>query len=197
MAPPCRALIGCNLMVTQAGHHHAALAVGLGSTVGTEASVGGPGTPDRSDIHEASGAEDDVFDDDRDSDAEHAFVGEEDNEEDEDDVPPDDSDFLNFSFKNLELLGERNKEMAERMSALRAEVGSEDPYSHSWLPALRLGQTAFRVLPPTPDGDPVTRLGCTFMCAQLFSTYRFWIRSSSCEETPLDRRIAPEVAPQS
>ncbi|KAK9814030.1 hypothetical protein WJX73_009617 [Symbiochloris irregularis] len=131
----------------EAGHHHnAAMAMRLGSlggTVGTEASIGGPHTPDRSDIHDASGAEDDGFDDDvilgrddHDSDAGHAFVDEEDGEdddEDDDDVPPDDSDFLNFSFKNLELLGERNKEMAERMSALRAEVGTEDPYSHSWL----------------------------------------------------------------
>lgn len=45
----------------------------------------------------------------------------------------DDSDFLNFSFKNLELLGERNKEMVEKMSALRAEMSDTDPYSHGWV----------------------------------------------------------------
>ena len=38
--------------------------------------------------------------------------------------------FLNFSFKNLELLGERNIEMAGRsgLQALRAKFGANDPY---------------------------------------------------------------------
>jgi hypothetical protein len=37
-------------------------------------------------------------------------------------------DFLNFSFKNLELLGERNREMAETLDGLRSEFGASDPY---------------------------------------------------------------------
>jgi hypothetical protein len=36
--------------------------------------------------------------------------------------------FLNFSFKNLELLGERNREMAETLDGLRCEFGKTDPY---------------------------------------------------------------------
>ncbi len=37
--------------------------------------------------------------------------------------------FLNFSFKNLELLGERNLEMAESsFDELRTEFASTDPY---------------------------------------------------------------------
>lgn len=38
------------------------------------------------------------------------------------------SDFLNFSFKNLELLGERNQEMANTFDGLRLEFGNADPY---------------------------------------------------------------------
>ena len=37
-------------------------------------------------------------------------------------------EFLNFSFKNLELLGERNREMAESLDGLRSEFGGSDPY---------------------------------------------------------------------
>ena len=37
-------------------------------------------------------------------------------------------DFLNFSFKNLELLGERNREMAESFVGLRTQFGASDPY---------------------------------------------------------------------
>lgn len=37
-------------------------------------------------------------------------------------------DFLNFSFKNLELLGERNREMAESFVGLRSQFGASDPY---------------------------------------------------------------------
>lgn len=37
--------------------------------------------------------------------------------------------FLNFSFKNLELLGERNLEMAESsFEELRTEFATADPY---------------------------------------------------------------------
>ena len=60
-------------------------------------------------------------------------------ESDDDELTVDDSDFLNFSFKNLELLGERNKEMVEKMSALRAEVSDVDPYMHGWLPSTATG----------------------------------------------------------
>lgn len=83
---------------------------------GTDPSIG-PETPDRRDYHDNS----------------------EDDDEDEDELTVDDSDFLNFSFKNLELLGERNKEMVEKMSQLRAEVGDIDPYSHAWLPSTASG----------------------------------------------------------
>ena len=38
------------------------------------------------------------------------------------------NDFLNFSFKNLELLGERNQEMANTFDGLRLEFGNADPY---------------------------------------------------------------------
>ena len=77
----------------------------------TDPSIGGPETPDRNDYHDNS------------------------DDDDEDELQVDDSDFLNFSFKNLELLGERNKEMVERMAQLRAEVGDVDPYAHGWLPS--------------------------------------------------------------
>ena len=38
------------------------------------------------------------------------------------------NDFANFSFKNLELLGERNQEMANTFDGLRLEFGASDPY---------------------------------------------------------------------
>lgn len=110
-------------VMVQAAQHYDTLTASssLMGDFGVEQYCGGPDTPDRAEIHDVSGAEDEGegdFDD-----------------EDDEDGPPADSDFLNFSFKNLELLGERNKEMAEKMSALRAEVGTEDPYSHGWLPS--------------------------------------------------------------
>ena len=39
--------------------------------------------------------------------------------------------FLNFSFKNLELLGRKNQEMASSFRALQEEFGREDPYNES------------------------------------------------------------------
>ncbi len=42
---------------------------------------------------------------------------------------PDPEHFLNFSFKNLELLGRKNQEMANSFRALQEEFGRKDPYS--------------------------------------------------------------------
>ena len=39
--------------------------------------------------------------------------------------------FLNFSFKNLELLGRKNQEMASSFRALQDKFGREDPYSET------------------------------------------------------------------
>ena len=39
--------------------------------------------------------------------------------------------FLNFSFKNLELLGRKNQEMASSFRALQDEFGREDPYKET------------------------------------------------------------------
>lgn len=39
--------------------------------------------------------------------------------------------FLNFSFKNLELLGRKNQEMASSFRALQQEFGQEDPYKET------------------------------------------------------------------
>ena len=47
--------------------------------------------------------------------------------EDQDALGPE--QFLNFSFKNLELLGRKNQEMASSFRALQEEFGQEDPYN--------------------------------------------------------------------
>lgn len=44
---------------------------------------------------------------------------------------PDPEHFLNFSFKNLELLGRKNQEMASSFKALQEEFGREDPYKET------------------------------------------------------------------
>ena len=49
--------------------------------------------------------------------------------EDQDALGPE--QFLNFSFKNLELLGRKNQEMASSFRALQDEFGQEDPYNET------------------------------------------------------------------
>lgn len=44
---------------------------------------------------------------------------------------PDPEHFLNFSFKNLELLGRKNQEMASSFRALQEEFGRGDPYKQT------------------------------------------------------------------